>query len=315
MKIVATDGFALNPGDLNWEKIKTLGELTIYDRTSPEEIVERCQDATIILTNKVAFNRDTIFQLPNLKLICVLATGYNIIDIRAARERNIPVCNVPDYSSDSVAQHTFAFILECANQIGLHSASVHKGDWVRCKDFSYSLTPLIELKDKTLGLVGFGNIGKKTAQIARAFGMRVLYHTPRPKETDLAEYAGLEDLFSQSDFVSLHLPLTPDNAQFVNRRLLSKMKKSAFLINTARGQLINEQDLADALNNGSIAGAALDVLSVEPPSADNPLLSAKNCFLSPHNAWMSKEARLRIMDITEANIKAYFEGNLQNVIN
>ena len=314
MKIVATDGFALNPGDVTWEKIKTLGDLKIYDRTNPDELVERCQGAEIVLTNKVAFGKETIAQLPDLKLICVLATGYNIIDIAAAKEQGIAVCNVPDYSSDSVAQHTFAFILELANQIGLHSESVHRGDWVNCKDFSYSLTPLIELRDKTLGLVGFGNIGKKTAEIARAFGMKVLYHTPHIKNTNLAEYASIEEIFSQSDFISLHLPLKADNAEFVNASLLSRMKKTAFLINTARGQLINEKDLAAALNNETIAGAAIDVLSVEPPPANNPLLSAKNCFISPHNAWMSREARQRIMDITERNIKGYFEGKLPNQV-
>ncbi|WP_207426383.1 D-2-hydroxyacid dehydrogenase [Pedobacter sp. SYSU D00535] len=315
MKIVATDGFALNPGDLNWESIARLGDLTIFDRTTTDEIVERCAQADIILTNKVAFSRETLEKLPNLRCICVLATGYNIIDTHAARERGVVVCNVPDYSSASVAQHTFAFILELANQIGLHSQSVRNGDWVNCKDFSYALTPLIELQGKSLGLVGFGNIGRKTAQIGKAFGMNVKYFTPSEKETDLADYLSLEELFSSCDFVSLHLPLKPDNQQFVNRELLGMMKNTAFLINTSRGQLIHEQDLADALNAGTIAGAALDVLSVEPPPASNPLLNAKNCILSPHNAWMSREARERIMSITEGNIRAFMENKPINVVN
>jgi len=263
MNIVATDGFALNPGDLNWEPIKKLGNLTIYDRTNVDEIVERCKAAQIILTNKVPFTVDTLNQLPELKLICVLATGYNIIDTQAAKEKGIIVCNVPDYSSLSVAQHTFAFILEFATQVGLHSASVHNGDWVNCKDFSYSITPLFEISGKTLGLVGFGNIGRKVAEIANAFGMKVLYYTPSDKNVTTATYSSLEQLFSESDFISLHLPLKPDNTEFVNKTLISKMKKSAFLINTARGPLINEQDLADALNSETIAGAGIDVQTVQ----------------------------------------------------
>ncbi|WP_256012542.1 D-2-hydroxyacid dehydrogenase [Desertivirga xinjiangensis] len=314
MNIIATDGFALNPGDLNWDTIEPLGKLRIFDRTSVSEIEERCIDADIILTNKVPFNRETLEKLPKLKCICVLATGFDIIDIKAAAEKGIMVCNVPDYSSSSVAQHTFAFILELCTQVGLHSASVHKGDWAKCPDFSYSLSPLTELDGKTLGLVGFGNIGRKVAGIARAFGMEVLYHTPSQKETELAEYTDLESLFRKSDIVSLHVPLRPETKHFVNSALLSTMKPTAFLINTARGLLINEQDLADALNEGIIAGAGIDVLSVEPPDPDNPLLRAKNCFITPHNAWMSKEARLRIMDTTFRNITGFIAGSPVNVI-
>ena len=314
MNIVATDGFALNPGDLNWDTIEPLGDLRIFDRTAVSEIEERCTDADIILTNKVPFNRETIEKLPRLKCICVLATGFDIIDIKAAAEKGIVVCNVPDYSSSSVAQHTFAFILELCTQVGLHSTSVHKGDWSKCPDFSYSLSPLTELEGKTLGLVGFGNIGRKVAGIARAFGMRVLYHTPSQKDTELAEYADLQSLFANSDIVSLHVPLRPETKHFVNSTLLSTMKPGAFLINTARGLLINEQDLADALNKGVIAGAGIDVLSVEPPDPNNPLLTAKNCFITPHNAWMSKEARLRIMETTFRNITGFIAGSPVNVI-
>lgn len=315
MRIVAVDAYTLNPGDLSWDRIISLAETKIYDRTSREELVERCINADMILTNKVPFDKEILEQLPNLKLIAVTATGYNIIDTETAHQNGICVCNVPDYGTDSVAQHTFAFILELVNQIGLHSSSVHLSDWVNSPDFSYALTPLTELKNKSIGLVGFGNIGRRTAEIAQAFGMRIFYHTPTKKETSLAEFKDLDALFSESDFISLHLPLKPENMQFVNKDLILKMKANAFLINTARGQLINEQDLADALNSGQIAGAALDVLSTEPPSANNPLLNAKNCIITPHNAWMSKEARERIMEISFQNIKAFLGGKAINQVN
>jgi len=314
MKIIAADGFALNPGDLDWAKIETLGDLRVFDRSSKEDIISRCSGADIVLTNKVVFNRETLKALPDLKLIAVLATGYNIIDIQAAKEQGITVCNVPDYGSASVAQHTFALILELANRVGIHSDSVHKGEWVKSKDFSYSLTPLIELQGKTLGIVGFGTIGRKTAVIARAFGMNVLYHTPSVKDTDLAEYRQLKELFSESDIVTLHLPLKDSNKKFVNRQLLSAMKDSAFLINTSRGPLIDEADLAEALNKGIIAGAAVDVLSEEPPPSSNPLLSARNCIITPHNAWMSAEARTRIIEITAENIRSFLKGSPVNVV-
>ena len=315
MKIVVVDAYTLNPGDLSWDKIAGLAEIKLFDRTSPAELIDRCTRADIILTNKVAFDKRILEQLPDLKLIVVTATGYNIIDTEAAREKKISVCNVPDYGTDSVAQHTFAFILELVNQVGTHSSSVHQGDWVKSPDFSYSLTPLTELKDKTIGFVGFGSIGRRTAEIAKAFGMRVLYHTPQKKDTDLGEYRDLNSIFIESDFVSLHVPLKVENKGFVNKNLIEKMKKNAFLINTARGQLINEQDLADALNSGRIAGAALDVLSTEPPQANNPLLGANNCIITPHNAWMSKEARIRIMEITLENIKAFLNGEPINLVN
>jgi glycerate dehydrogenase len=314
MKIVATDGFALNPGDLNWDEINKLGELQIFDRTSVDEVISRCSSAEIVLTNKVAFSRETLNQLPKLRLICVLATGYNIIDTIAAAEKGIIVCNVPDYSSSSVAQHTFAFILEFATQVGLHSASVHKGDWSKCADFSYSLSPLFEISGKTLGLVGFGNIARKVAEVAQAFGMNVLYHTPSAKNITTARYVSIEELFSESDFVSLHLPLKPDNKEFVNMNLISRMKRTAFFINTSRGPLVNEQDLANALNSGVIAGAGIDVLSVEPPPPTNPLLNAKNCFITPHNAWMSREARERIMETTYRNISSFVANAPINVV-
>lgn len=315
MKIVVVDASTLNPGDLSWDKVKALGEVECYERTSQEELLSRCTDADIILTNKVPFSAAVFAELPRLKLLSVTATGYNIVDLEEAKNRGIAVCNVPDYGTDSVAQHTFALILELTNRVGAHSASVARGDWATAKDFSFALTPLIELRDKKLGLVGFGSIGQKTAQIASAFGMEVRYHTRNRKETSLAKYCDLNSLFELSDFVSLHLPLKPDNKKFVNRELLSKMKKDAFLINTSRGPLINEADLAAALNSRQIAGAALDVLSKEPPEADNPLLSAKNCIITPHNAWMSKEARQRIMDITAENIQSFLKGSPANKVN
>jgi len=314
MNIVIIDAYTLNSGDLSWDKISELGDIQIYDRTENAQLVERCMDADIILTNKMAFNKELMEKLPRLKLIAVTATGYNIIDIEAARERGICVCNVPDYGTDSVAQHTFALILEFANQAGKHSASVARGEWEDCDDFSYTLTPLFELKGKSLGIVGFGSIGKRTAEIARVFGMDISYHTPTKKDTDLAEYKSLESIFKESDFVSLHLPLKSDNKEFVNKDLLSLMKPGSYLINTSRGQLINEQDLADALNSGQIAGAGLDVLSAEPPSVNNPLLKAKNCVITPHNAWMSKEARVRIMETTFQNVKGFLERNVINKV-
>lgn len=314
MKIVIVDAYTLNPGDLSWDKISKLGDIQVYDRTEYAQLVERCLDADIVLTNKKAFSKATMEKLPKLKMLAVTATGYNIIDLDAAKERGIYVCNVPDYGTDSVAQHTFALILEFANQIGKHAASVANGEWESCADFSYTLTPIFELKGKSLGLVGFGSIGKRTAEIARVFGMNVSYHTPNKKDTDLAEYKSLEAIFSESDFVSLHLPLKSDNKEFVNKDLLGLMKAESYLINTSRGQLINEQDLADALNSGKLAGAGLDVLSAEPPAENNPLLKTKNVFITPHNAWMSKEARVRIMEITFQNVKGFLEGNVINSV-
>lgn len=315
MRIVVTDGYTLNPGDLSWAPIEALGPLTVYDRTVPGEIVERCREAEIILTNKAPFAKETLLQLPQLKLISVLATGYNVIDVQAAKEKNIVVCNVPGYGTASVAQHAFALLLALTNRVAEHSASTARGEWQRAKDWCYTVAPLTELDGKIIGIVGLGNIGQRAARIAQAFGMKVVYYNPSKKENDFAEYRTLEELFAESDAVSLHCPLKPENHQFVNAALLHRMKSSAFLINTARGPLMHEQDLADALNNDVIAGAALDTLSTEPPSPDNPLLTAKNCIVTPHIAWMSKEARQRIMRITAENIKAFLGGKPVNAVN
>ena len=315
MKIVITDGYTLNAGDLNWDAIAACGDMIVYDRTSPGEFLERCMDAQIILTNKVAVNREAIERCRKLKLISVLATGYNVIDTKAASEKKITVCNVPAYGTASVAQHSFALLLELTNRVGQHSLSVARGDWPKSPDWCYSFTPITELAGKTMGIVGFGHIGQQMARIAVAFGMQVIYNRLNDKETSLGKYADMESLFTNSDVVTLHCPLKPDNHEFVNRSLLQLMKTSAFIINTARGQLIHEQDLADALNNGQIAGAALDVLSTEPPRETNPLLSARNCIITPHNAWISREARMRIMTITGENIKAFLQGNPINRVN
>lgn len=315
MKIVVADGYALNPGDISWDSIFALGELVVYDRTPVELLVERCIDADVILTNKTPVPKAALDKLPNLKLISVLATGYNIVDIDAAKQNNVVVCNVPGYAVVSAAQYTFALLLALTNHVDLHNASVKAGEWVACKDFSYSKAPIIELAGKTLGIVGLGSIGVQVANIAETFGMKIIYNNRHKKDNaGNAEYVTMQQLFAQSDVVSLHCPLQPENTGFVNNSLLSLMKPTAFLINTARGQLVNEQHLADVLNNNVIAGAALDVLSAEPPPSGNPLLSAKNCIITPHLAWNTKEARLRVMHTTMQNIQAFSEGKPQNVV-
>jgi glycerate dehydrogenase len=315
MKIVVTDGYALNPGDMSWEPIMKYGDVKIFDRTSPPEIFERCMEADIILSNKTEFNKANIDRLHNVKLISVLATGYNVIDINAAKNKGIVVCNVPAYGTESVAQHTLALILELSNKLSLHIASVKNGEWQQCPDYSYSKLPLIELSGKTLGIIGLGNIGLQTAKLANAFGMKVIYNSRHDKHTNLGEFKTIAEVFKESDFISLHCPLTETNKEFVNKVMLRLMKPTAYLVNTARGQLINEQDLAHALNTNTIAGAALDVLSKEPPDDSNPLLKAKNCIITPHNAWSTREARQRIIDMTSENIKAFLDGHPKNVVN
>lgn len=315
LKIIVIDSFTLNPGDLSWQWLSEFGEVTVYERTEEEKVIPRCKGADIVLTNKVCFSRRVLEQLPGLRFIGVTATGYDIIDTGAARELGITVCNVPGYSTWSVAQHTFALILELTNQVAVNSQSVRNGEWYEAPDFCYTHAPLTELKDKVLGIVGFGNIGQQTAKIGAAFGMEVIYFSPRRKETELAGYVSLKELFKKSDVVSLHLPLKADNREFVNKDLLASMKRTAFLVNTSRGGLINEKDLAEALNAGIIAGAALDVLSVEPPEHDNPLPRAKNCIITPHNAWMTLEARQRVIDITCDSLKGFVDGRPVNVVN
>jgi len=315
MKIVVTDGYTLNPGDISWDTIKAMGELVVFDRTPDGLIVERCRDAEVVLTNKVPFTKETLAALPRLQFIGVTATGYNVIDTKAAREQGVLVSNAPAYGTASVAQHVFALLLELTNHVGRNAATTAAGKWQQSADWCYTEAPVTELDGKTFGVVGFGNIGQKAGAIARAFGMNVIYYNPRAKESPIGRQVELETVFTGSDFISLHCPLTAANQEFVNAALLQTMKPSAMLINTARGQLIHEKDLADALNKGIIAGAALDVLSKEPPPEGNPLLQAKNCIITPHNAWISKEARERIMTITCANLTAFINGRPANLVN
>lgn len=316
MKIVILDGHTLNPGDLSWDEIRKLGECTVYDRTPPEKILERASKAAAIFTNKVVIGRDIIKQLPDLKFIGVLATGYNVVDLQAAAEADILVANIPAYSTASVAQMVFSHILNIAQNVSKHAKSVKDGDWTNSIDFTYHLTPQTELAGKTLGIIGFGQIGQAVARVGLAFGMKILFQNRSKKETN-ADFrqVDLDTLLAESDFISLNCPLTDENAGFINKSTIGKMKKSAILINTGRGALINEKDLADALNSGRIAGAGLDVLSTEPPKAENPLLAAKNCYITPHIAWATKEARQRLMQIAAQNLKAFINGTPQNIVN
>jgi glycerate dehydrogenase len=316
LKIIVVDGHTLNPGDLSWAGLDEQGELVVYDSTPVEKVIQRCLDAEIAITNKVIFDRKTIDSLPKLKYIGVTATGYNVIDIKAARDKQIIVTNVPTYATASVAQMVFALLLELAHHVGHHSKTVKGGRWCKSDHFSYWDYPLIELSELTMGIVGYGHIGTATARIARAFGMKVLVYdinSAKLKNKDI-EPANLNTLLSRSDVVSLNCPLTTQTEGFINTGSLSRMKQTAFLINTGRGPLVNEKDLADALNSGRIAGAAVDVLSTEPPEENNPLLTAKNCFITPHIAWATKSARLRLMEVTINNVTAFINGRPENVV-
>lgn len=317
MKIVVLDGYALNPGDLSWDNLKKLGDCQIYDRTKPENVQERIRNAEVIIINKVIIDKQLIDKLPDLKYIGVTATGYNIVDVKAASDKNIVVTNIPAYSTDSVAQLVFSHILNVVNRVDLHAQSVRLGDWTKNPDFAYWRTPQTELAGKTMGIVGYGQIGQKVAQIALAFGMKVIFQN-RSKKLNVPEgitQKNLEEVFAESDFISLNCPLTPENIAFVNQGLIKTMKLTAVLINTGRGGLIHEADLAYALNSGQIAAACLDVLSTEPPKADNPLLSATNCFITPHIAWATFEARQRLMNVTIENLRNYLSGMPQNSVN
>jgi len=316
MKIVILDGYTLNPGDISWAGFQTLGDFTTYDRTPLDKIIEHSENADIILTNKTIINKDTIKQLPKLKYIGVLATGYNIVDINAANEKNIIVTNIPAYGTNSVAQMVFALLLELTQNVGHHSNSNRRGDWSKSEDWCYWERPMIELDGLTMGIIGFGRIGKATADIAKAFGMIVIANdTGKTKsKSDSVKMVDQDTIFSDSDVVSLHCPLTSVNKHFVNSAKISLMKKSAILINTSRGLLVNEEDLAHALNSERIAGAGLDVLSKEPPDVTNPLLSAINCIITPHIAWATKAARQRLMNIAVDNLNSYLNGKPVNVI-
>ncbi len=314
-KIVILDGYTLNPGDLSWDSIESLGSCKIYDRTPPAEVVSRSVGVEIVLTNKTVLDRTIIEQLSDLKYIGVMATGYNVVDTAAASERGVIVTNVPEYATNSAAQMVFSLLLELTFQVGYHFETVRNGRWTNSIDFTYHEKPLVELDGLTIGIIGYGRIGRATAKLAQAFGMNVIANNKHKEIGDSGvTRVGLKELFSESDVVSLHCPLTPQSKEIVNAKSLNLMKKSAFLINTGRGPLLNEQDVADALNSGRIAGAGVDVLSAEPPAADNPLLTAKNCVITPHYAWATKAARGRLMNKLVENINAYLSGRPINTV-
>nr|WP_293842228.1 D-2-hydroxyacid dehydrogenase [uncultured Arsenicibacter sp.] len=318
MNIVILDGYTLNPGDLTWEGFEKLGTLTVYDRSAPDEVPERAKDADMLLTNKTPLGQDIISQLTKTKYIGVLATGFNIVDIDAAREHGIAVTNVPGYGTDSVVQLTFALLLELTLRVQRHSDAVMDGKWARSADFCFWDYPLVELANKTMGIIGFGSIGERIADVATAFGMNIIgskrHHTDQSHRKNF-RWADVPDLLAQSDVVTIHSPLTAETKGLINKENLALMKPTAYLLNTARGPIIVDQDLADALNNDVIAGAGIDVLSVEPPSADNPLFTAKNCLITPHIAWATKEARARLMAIAVQNLASFTAGNPVNVVN
>ena len=318
MKIVVLDGYTENPGDLSWEGFEALGDMTIYDRTAADEILARAKGAQVLLTNKTPLNAETLAALaPELQYIGVLATGYNVVDIAAARSHGVPVCNIPTYGTAAVAQFVMALLLELCHHVGDHSRSVKAGDWSRCPDFCYWNTPLIELAGKTFGVVGYGRIGRAAAKLAAAFGMEVLAcdaHASAGSD-GVARMVSLEELLAASDVISLHCPLFESNRGMINREAIARMKDGVLLINTSRGPLIDEQALADALHTGKVAGAGLDVLTVEPARPDNPLMKEPNCLITPHIAWAPKESRQRLMDIAVDNLKAWLAGSPQNVVN
>ncbi len=318
MKIVVLDGHALNPGDLSWKALSAIGELQVFDRTADDQIVARAHDAEVVLTNKTRLPAQILQQLKSTRYIGVLATGYDVVDVQAARALNISVTNVPTYATASVAQFTFAMLLELCHHAALHSEATRAGEWSRSTDFSFWKTPLVELAGKTIGLIGLGQIGRRVAELALAFEMRVVAADAvkgSPPGWPGFRWCEVDELLRQADVVSLHCPLLSTTRGIINAKSLAMMKPSAFLINTSRGALVIEQDLADALNNGRLAGAAVDVLSSEPPSPDNPLLRAKNCIVTPHIAWATKEARTRLLDTAIANVRAFLDGDPVNVVN
>lgn len=320
MKIVILDGYTENPGDLSWDALGKLGELTVYDRTpvnDEAEIIRRIGDAEVVFTNKTPISRNTIDACPHMKFISMLATGYNVVDYVYAREKGIPVTNVPSYGTAAVGQFAIAMLLEICHHVAYHSQTVHEGKWEKCIDWCYWDYPLIELDGKTLGVIGFGRIGQQTGKIAKALGMKVLAYDNHPNDSGRAigEYVELDTLLSSSDVIALHCPLFPDTQGIINKDTIAKMKDGVILLNNSRGPLVVEQDLADALNSGKVYAAGLDVVSTEPIRGDNPLLKAKNCFITPHISWAPKESRQRIMDCAVENVKAYLAGKPINVVN
>ncbi|MCB5954091.1 D-2-hydroxyacid dehydrogenase [Enterococcus sp. CWB-B31] len=320
MEIVILDGYTLNPGDLSWQDLEKLGDVRRYDRTSytdHTEIIERIGSAQAVLTNKTPITKEILAACPRVQYIGALATGYNVIDVEAARQKGIPVTNIPDYSTDAVAQFTFALLLEIFSQVGLHNVSVHSGEWQRSEDFCYWKLPLTELSGKTIGLVGYGKIAQRVAEIAHAFKMTVIYYNYRPKQPQesWAEQVSLDELYDKADIVSLHLPLFPETEKMINHEAVQKMKEGAVLLNTSRGGLLDEQAVALALNTGKLAALGADVVSVEPIEEDNPLLKAPNCYLTPHIAWAPVETRQRLMEIAVDNLCQFLDGQPKNVVN
>ena len=320
MKIVILDGYTENPGDLSWDELSALGELTVYDRTSlanEQEAIDRIGNAEVVITNKTPITANVLDACPAVRYIAVLATGYNIVDVAYARKKGISVSNVPTYGTASVAQFAIAMLLEICHHVADHSESVHHGDWQKCPDFCYWHYPLIELDHKVMGIIGFGRIGQQTGRIAKALGMKILAFDKNETESgrQIAEYTDLDTLLRTSDVIALHCPLFPDTREIINAASIQKMKDGVIILNNSRGPLVAEQDLADALNSGKVYAAALDVVSIEPIRGDNPLLKAKNCFITPHISWAPKESRQRIMDCTLENVKAYLAGNPINVVN
>ena len=319
MKIVLLDGEALNPGDLSWAPLEALGELTVYPRgtNDPEEVIRRIGDAQIVLCNKTPVGRVVFERCPHMRLLCVIATGYNVVDTQAAKDHGVPVCNVPAYGTEMVAQFAIGLLLEICHHVQLHNEAVHAGEWEHCPNFCFWKTPIMELAGKTMGIIGFGRIGRAVGRIAKALGMTVLATGSRrcPEGEQIAEYVDLQTLLTRADVISLHCPLFPETEKLINAGTIARMKDGAILINNSRGGLIDEQDVADALNCGKLRAAAVDVVSVEPIVGTNPLLTAKNCIITPHMSWAATEARARIVDITAANIRAYLAGTPQNVVN
>ena len=317
MKIVILDGYTENPGDLSWSGLEALGELTVYDRTPPEQVADRIGDAEIVILNKTPLPREMLDRCPNVRYIGVLATGYNIVDVQAAKERGIPVCNIPTYGTDAVGQFAIAMLLEICHHVAHHDAAVHEGRWESCPDWCFWDYPLIELAGKTMGIIGFGRIGRTTGRIARALGMQVVacdsIETDEGRE--IGRYLPLEELFACSDVIALHCPLFPETQGIINRDTIAKMKDGVILLNNSRGPLIVEQDLADALNSGKVYAAGLDVVPTEPIRGDNPLLKAKNCLITPHISWAPKESRQRLMGIAVESLRAFLDGNPINVVN
>lgn len=316
MKTVILDGYTENPGDLSWDGFGRFGEFEVYERTKNEDIVSRIGDAQVVYTNKTPITEDILEACPNIRFIGTLATGYNVIDTDAAAKRGIPVSNVPGYGTDAVAQHTFALLLELTNHVGEHSECVRRGAWKSAGDFCFWNRPLMELRGKTLGIIGYGSIGKKTAEIGAAFGMKVIYNSRKEYPSyGRAEYRSLDELYRESDIISLHCPLFPETERMINKETIEKMKDGVIIINTSRGGLIDEKALSEALDSGKVKGAAVDVISKEPMEDDNPLCNAKNIIITPHIAWASWEARKRLMDIAVDNLRAFCEGKPQNVVN